>query len=117
MQVRGRRYRAADYVPLTSADRKHRRAFASAGAPPPRARHRALPQRRGQAAIALRQQTAAVARVVLFEGLARQQEHYALLTRRMRYDRLGINDALLQFESDLNRGLMPEPKRLIPLLD
>jgi hypothetical protein len=53
----------------------------------------------------------------IFEGLARQQEHYALLERRMRYDRLGINDALLQFESDLNRGLMPEPQRLIPLLD
>jgi hypothetical protein len=53
----------------------------------------------------------------VFEGLARQQEHYALLSRRMRYDRLGINDALLQFESDLNRGLMPEPQRLIPLLD
>jgi hypothetical protein len=53
----------------------------------------------------------------IFEGLARQQEHYALLSRRMRYDRLGINDALLQFESDLNRGLMPEPQRLIPLLD
>jgi hypothetical protein len=53
----------------------------------------------------------------IFEGLARQQEHYALLARRMKYDRLGINDALLQFESDLNRGLMPEPQRLIPLLD
>ncbi len=53
----------------------------------------------------------------IFEGLARQQEHYALLARRMRYDRLGINDALLQFESDLNRGLMPEPQRLVPLLD
>ena len=35
----------------------------------------------------------------------------------MRYDRLGINDALLQFESDLNRGLLPEPQRLLPLLD
>jgi hypothetical protein len=35
----------------------------------------------------------------------------------MKYDRLGINDALLQFESDLNRGLMPEPNRLVPLLD
>lgn len=53
----------------------------------------------------------------IFEGLARQQEHYALLARRMRYDRLGINDALLQFESDLNRGLMPEPSRLVPLLE
>lgn len=53
----------------------------------------------------------------IFEGLARQQEHFVLLSRRIRYDRLGINDALLQFESDLNRGLLPEPQRLIPLLD
>ena len=53
----------------------------------------------------------------IFEGLARQQEHYELLTRRMRYDRLGIYDALLQFESDLNRGLLPEPQRMVPLLE
>ena len=53
----------------------------------------------------------------IFEGLARQQEHVELLSRRMRYDRLGINDALLQLESDLNRGLLPEPQRLVPLLD
>jgi len=53
----------------------------------------------------------------IFEGLARQQEHYELISRRMRYDRLGIYDALLQFETDLNRGLLPEPQRLVPLLD
>jgi hypothetical protein len=53
----------------------------------------------------------------IFEGLARQQEHYELITRRMRYDRLGIYDALLQFESDLNRGLLPEPQRLVSLLE
>jgi len=53
----------------------------------------------------------------IFEGLARQQEHYELITRRMRYDRLGIYDALLQFESDLNRGLLPEPGELVPLLE
>jgi hypothetical protein len=53
----------------------------------------------------------------IFEGLARQQEHYELITRRMRYDRLGIYDALLQFESELNRGLLPEPQRLVPLLE
>jgi hypothetical protein len=53
----------------------------------------------------------------IFEGLARQQEHYELITRRMKYDRLGIYDALLQFESDLNRGLLPEPQRLVPLLE
>ena len=40
-----------------------------------------------------------------------------LLTRRMRYDRLGINDALLQFETDLNHKLLPEPQAALPMLD
>jgi len=53
----------------------------------------------------------------IFEGLARQQEHVDLILRRMRYDRLGVNDALLQFESDLNRSLLPEPQRVLPMLD
>ena len=53
----------------------------------------------------------------LFEGLARQQELLALLERRMKYDRLGINDALLQFETVFNRRLLPEPQRALPTLD
>jgi len=53
----------------------------------------------------------------IFEGLARQQELVTLLERRMKYDRLGINDALLQFESDLNRNLLPEPRRALDQLD
>jgi hypothetical protein len=53
----------------------------------------------------------------IFEGLARQQELLALLERRMKYDRLGINDALLQFETDLNRNLLPEPQRALRTLD
>lgn len=53
----------------------------------------------------------------IFEGLARQQELLVLLERRMKYDKLGINDALLQFETDLNRNLLPEPKRALPTLD
>jgi hypothetical protein len=53
----------------------------------------------------------------IFEGLARQQELLSLLERRMKYDRLGINDALLQFETDLNRKLLPEPQRALPTLD
>ena len=53
----------------------------------------------------------------IFEGLARQQEHVMLLQRRMRYDRLGVNDALLQFETDYNRSLLPEPQRVLPMLD
>src|SRR5262245_43265600 len=61
--------------------------------------------------------SAAAQLLQIFEGLARQQEHVDLITRRMRYDRLGINDALLQFESDFNRSLMPEPQRALPVLD
>ena len=53
----------------------------------------------------------------IFEGLARQQEHIETLTRRIKYDRLGVNDALLSLESDMNRNLLPEPDRLLPLLD
>jgi hypothetical protein len=61
--------------------------------------------------------TAATQLLQIFEGLARQQELLMLLERRMKYDRLGINDALLQFESDLNRNLLPEPQRALPALD
>jgi hypothetical protein len=53
----------------------------------------------------------------IFEGLARQQELVSLLERRMKYDRLGINDALLQFETDLNHKLLPEPQRALATLD
>lgn len=51
------------------------------------------------------------------EGLAREQELLELLQRRTKYDRLGVNDALLQFESDLNKGILPEPARALPILD
>jgi hypothetical protein len=61
--------------------------------------------------------SAATQLLQIFEGLARQQEHVDLISRRMKYDRLGINDALLQFESDLNRSLLPEPQRVLPMLD
>ncbi len=53
----------------------------------------------------------------IFEGLARQQEHLTTLQRRMRYDRLGVHDALVRFEVDLNRKLIPEPERLLPALE
>jgi hypothetical protein len=53
----------------------------------------------------------------LFEGLARQQEHLRILQHRMKYDRLGVNSALLSFESDLDRKVIPEPERLLPALE
>jgi hypothetical protein len=53
----------------------------------------------------------------IFEGLARQEEHVVTLERRMKYDRLGVNDALLQFESDFNKKLLPEPEVALPALE
>jgi hypothetical protein len=53
----------------------------------------------------------------IFEGLARQQEDLVLLQRQAKFDRLGVNDALLRFESDMDHRLLPEPERLLPVLD
>lgn len=61
--------------------------------------------------------TSATQLLQICEGLARQQELLELLQRRTKYDRLGVNDALMQFESDLNKGILPEPARALPLLD
>jgi hypothetical protein len=55
--------------------------------------------------------------VNIFEGLARQTADISDLVRTMRYDRLGVNDVLLQIENDLNNKLIPEPERLLPTLD
>ena len=53
----------------------------------------------------------------VFEGLARQQQDLVLLQRQSKFDRLGVNDALMQFESDMDHRLLPEPERLLPVLD
>ena len=49
--------------------------------------------------------------------MARQQEHLSKLQQRMKYDRLGVNDALMHLESDVNRRILPEPYRLLPTLE
>lgn len=53
----------------------------------------------------------------VFEGLARQQQDLVLLQRNAKFDRLGVNDALLQFQSDLDRRQLPEPERFLTTLD
>jgi hypothetical protein len=53
----------------------------------------------------------------IFEGLARQQGDLITLERSAKYDRLGVNDALRQFASDLGDNLIPEPERILPVLD
>jgi hypothetical protein len=53
----------------------------------------------------------------IFEGLARQESDLSNLQRVMRYDRLGVNDALIQIEADYNSKTFPEPERLLGALD
>ena len=53
----------------------------------------------------------------IFEGLAKQQQDLVLLQRQAKFDCLGVNDALMQFESDMDHRLLPEPERLLPVLD
>ena len=52
-----------------------------------------------------------------FEGLARQEGHRQLLVHRLRFDRLGVNDALITLDKDFRNGLLPEPVRLLPVLE
>jgi hypothetical protein len=53
----------------------------------------------------------------IFEGLTRQESDLSNLERAMRYDRLGVNDAVRQVEVDYNQRLLPEPDRLLSPLD
>jgi hypothetical protein len=53
----------------------------------------------------------------IFEGLAREQEDFAVLQRRMKYDRLGVNEALVQLIEDVRRRAVAQPERFLPLLE
>lgn len=53
----------------------------------------------------------------IFEGLSRQESDLSTLQRTMKYDHLGINDALIQTEMDYNNKIFPEPERLLGVLD
>jgi hypothetical protein len=54
---------------------------------------------------------------IIFEGLMQQEKDLATIEQRLRYDRLGVNDALRQIESDLGQRALPEPERFLPVLD
>jgi hypothetical protein len=53
----------------------------------------------------------------MFEDLAQEQMDLDTLEQRLRYDRLGVNEALDRFEGHLNRGDLPEPQRFLMVLD
>ena len=53
----------------------------------------------------------------IFEGLSYQQDHLQTLQRTLKYDRLGLYDALGYLEGDLDNGVIPEPEHLLPVLE
>ena len=53
----------------------------------------------------------------IFEGIAIQMEDLSALQRAMRFDRLGVNEAVQRIEADYNRKVFTEPDRLLPVLD
>jgi hypothetical protein len=55
--------------------------------------------------------------LMIFDGLSQQQQDLLNIEQKLKYDRLGVNDALMQFESDLGKRTLPEPERLLPALD
>jgi hypothetical protein len=55
--------------------------------------------------------------LVVFDGLSQQQQDLLNLEQKLKYDRLGVNDALRQFEDDLGKRTLPEPERLLGVLD
>lgn len=59
----------------------------------------------------------AVALLSVLDGLARQEGDIANLQRTMRYDPLGVNDALAEIEKDVTDKVLPEPASLLPALD
>jgi hypothetical protein len=55
--------------------------------------------------------------LAIFESLTRQETDLADLQRAMRYDRLGVNDVVLQIQADYDNKQLPEPDRFLSLLD
>ena len=53
----------------------------------------------------------------IFEALEREQEDVLVLQRTMKYDRLGVNGALMRVEDDVRRHAIAEPERFLPLLE
>jgi len=53
----------------------------------------------------------------VFEGLFLQERDLMDLEQKLRYDRLGVNDSLHQFETDLAQQALPEPDQFLGVLD
>ena len=52
-----------------------------------------------------------------FERISETAQNYWSLERAVKYDKLGVNKALLQFESAIDRKRVVSPKLFLPMLD
>lgn len=52
-----------------------------------------------------------------FERMSETEQHYINLERTVKYDRLGVNDALLLLQASMERKRLVAPKQFLPLLD
>jgi len=53
----------------------------------------------------------------IFEAIAREQEDLEVLQRRMKYDRLGVNEVLMQVDQDVRHQAVAQPERFLPMLE
>lgn len=53
----------------------------------------------------------------MFDNLAQEQADLTMLEERLRFDRLGVDQGLNQFEEHLNKGQLPDPERFLAVLD
>jgi hypothetical protein len=52
-----------------------------------------------------------------FERITESEEHYINLDRTVHYDKLGVNDVLLQLEISWEHKRLVDPSQFLPLLD
>ena len=52
-----------------------------------------------------------------FERITESEQNYMQLERAVKYDKLGVNDAILQLEISWDKKRLVAPKQFLPLLD
>lgn len=52
-----------------------------------------------------------------FERITESEQHYENLDRTVHFDKLGVNDVLLQLQATWDRNRLVDPQQFLPLLD
>lgn len=53
----------------------------------------------------------------LFERITETEQHFENLDRTVHFDKLGVNDVLLQMQATWDRNRLVDPEQFLPLLD